>query len=148
MKYNILETIMGFVVLLAVAIFLIYGVKTAKVDTKKENQNIYAIFENVSGLKIGDNVQISGINVGKIINLELNTDTYEAKVLMGLNNKIKLPEDTTARITSSSMLGRNYIEISPGISNTYLKDKEVIFDTSSAVSFSDMLGKMIYSNSK
>ena len=29
-----------------------------------------------------------------------------------------------------------------------LKDKEVIFDTSSAVSFSDMLGKMIYSNSK
>ena len=148
MKYNILETIMGFVVLLAVAIFLIYGIKTAKVDTKKENQNIYAIFENVSGLKIGDNVQISGINVGKIINLELNTDTYEAKVLMGLNNKIKLPEDTTARITSSSMLGRNYIEISPGISNTYLKDKEVIFDTSSAVSFSDMLGKMIYSNSK
>ena len=144
MKYNILETIMGFVVLLAVAIFLIYGIKTAKVDTKKENQNIYAIFENVSGLKIGDNVQISGINVGKIINLELNTDTYEAKVLMGLNNKIKLPEDTTARITSSSMLGRNYIEISPGISNTYLKDKEVIFDTSSAVSFSDMLGKMIY----
>ena len=148
MKYNILETIMGFVVLIAVAIFLIYGIKTAKVDTKKENQNIYAIFENVSGLKIGDNVQISGINVGKIINLELNTDTYEAKVLMGLNNKIKLPEDTTARITSSSMLGRNYIEISPGISNTYLKDKEVIFDTSSAVIFSDMLGKMIYSNSK
>ena len=49
MKYNILETIMGFVVLLAVAIFLIYGIKTAKVDTKKENQNIYAIFENVSG---------------------------------------------------------------------------------------------------
>ncbi len=147
MKYNFLETIMGAIVILVAAVFLIYGVNTVKVDSK-QSKNIYAVFENASGLKIGDNVKISGINVGKIIKLELDTESYEAKVLMGLDQKIKLPEDTTARITSSSILGGNHIEIAPGISEILLKDEEIIYDTTSVVSFSDMLGKMIYSTNK
>ena len=144
MKYNLLETIMGAIVLIVAISFVIFGINTAKINSKSEIK-ISALFENVSGLKIGDNVKVSGINIGKIIDLNLNKETYEAEVLMSLEKNINLPEDTSARITSSNLLGGSYIEIIPGVSEKVLKENETIFDTTSSVSFTDLLGKMIFS---
>ena len=70
---------------------------------------------------MGDHVKISGINVGKILNLDLDIENYNAMVLVNLNDNVKIPDDSSARITSSSLLGGNFIDIIPGSSETYLK---------------------------
>ncbi len=145
MKYNFIETIMGAIVLIVAVSFVVFGINTAKINTKDEII-IDALFENVAGLNIGDNVKVSGINVGKIIDLKLVRETNEAQVLMSLEKNINLPEDTSARITSSNLLGGSYVEIIPGVSEKILKDNETIYDTTSSVSFTDLLGKMIFSN--
>ena len=106
------------------------------------------IFGSSAGLKNGDNVKISGINVGKITSLDLNLEDYNAKVDVKLNENIKIPDDSSARITSSSLLGGNFIDIIPGGSDTYIKPNDTIYDTSDPVSFTDMLGKVIYSGNK
>ncbi len=147
MKYNLIETLMGALVLIVAISFVVFGIKTAKINSKNEIV-ISALFENVAGLKIGDNVKLSGIDIGKIIDLKLKRDTNEAQVMMSLEKNINLPEDTSARITSASLLGGSYIEIIPGVSDKYLKENEIIFDTTSSVSFTDLLGKMIFSNNK
>ena len=98
-----------------------------------------------SGLKNGDDVKISGINVGKIIKLDLEPDDYNAKIYIKLNNEIKIPDDSQARITSSSLLGGNFLDIIPGSSETYLKPDDIIYDTTDAVSFTDLLGKVVFS---
>ena len=114
MKYNLLETIMGGIVLIVAVFFVIFGIKTAKINSNNEIV-ISGLFENVAGLKIGDNVKVSGINVGKIIDFKLIEETHEAQVLMSLEKNINLPDDTSARITSSNLLGGSHIELIPGI---------------------------------
>jgi phospholipid/cholesterol/gamma-HCH transport system substrate-binding protein len=147
MRYNPVETLMGGIVLITAICFLILGMKTVN-DNQKEGYQISLIFGSSAGLKNGDHVKISGINVGKILNLELNMENYNAKVIVNLNDNIKVPDDSSARITSSSLLGGNFIDIIPGSAETYLKFDDIIYDTKDSVSFTDLLGKAVFSNNK
>ncbi len=147
MKYNLMEVTMGFLVLLTAVSFLIFGINTNKLNSN-EKIFISVVFEDSTGLKIGGLVKVSGVNVGKIEDLKLLTDSYEARATISIDKSINLPDDSSARITSSGLLGSNYIEIVPGISEGVLKERDTIFDTTGSVSFTDLLGKMIFSNSK
>ena len=147
MKYNLMEVTMGFLVLLPAVSFLIFGINTNKLNSN-EKIFISVVFEDSTGLKIGGLVKVSGVNVGKIEDLKLLTDSYEARATISIDKSINLPDDSSARITSSGLLGSNYIEIVPGISEVVLKERDTIFDTTGSVSFTDLLGKMIFSNSK
>ena len=147
MRYSLIEILMGAIVLTIAIGFLSLGMQSIN-SNKKVGYDISLIFGSSAGLKNGDNVKISGINVGKIINLDLNLDDYNAKVAIKLNQNIKIPDDSSARITSTSLLGGNFIDIIPGVSDTYMKPNEIIYNTSDPVSFTDMLGKVIYSGNK
>ena len=147
MRYSSVEILMGAVVLVTAISFLILGLQSINTN-QKDGYNISLIFGSSAGLKTGDSVKISGIDVGKIIKLDLDLDDYNAKIHINLSNEVKIPEDSSARITSSSLLGGNFLDIIPGSSETFLKPNDIIYDTSDSVSFIDMLGKMIFSGSK
>ena len=147
MRYNPVETLMGGIVLITAICFLILGMKTVN-DNQKNGYQISLIFGSSAGLKNGDHVKISGINVGKILNLELDLENYNAKVVVNLNDNIKVPDDSSARITSSSLLGGNFIDIIPGSAETYLKFDDIIYNTKDSVSFTDLLGKAVFSSNK
>ena len=142
-----MEVTMGFLVLLTAVSFLIFGINTNKLNSN-EKIFISVVFEDSTGLKIGGLVKVSGVNVGKIEDLKLLTDSFEARATISIDKSINLPDDSSARITSSGLLGSNYIEIVPGISEVVLKERDTIFDTTGSVSFTDLLGKMNFSNSK
>ena len=147
MRYSSVEILMGAVVLVTAISFLILGLQSINTN-QKDGYNISLIFGSSAGLKTGDSVKISGIDVGKIIRLDLDLDDYNAKIHINLSNEVKIPEDSSARITSSSLLGGNFLDIIPGSSETFLKPNDIIYDTSDSVSFIDMLGKMIFSGNK
>ena len=147
MRYSSVEILMGAVVLVTAISFLILGLQSINTN-QKDGYNISLIFGSSAGLKTGDSVKISGIDVGKIIKLDLDLDDYNAKIHINLSNEVKIPEDSSARITSSSLLGGNFLDIIPGSSETFLKPNDIIYDTSDSVSFIDMLGKMIFSGNK
>ena len=147
MRYSPIEIVMGAMVLVVAVGFLILGMESIN-NNQKEGYNISLIFGSTSGLKNGDDVKISGINVGKITKLDLDVDDYNARVMVKLFDKIKIPDDSSARITSSSLLGGNYLDIVPGTSDTFLSPNDVIYDTSDPVSFTDMLGKIVFSGNK
>ena len=147
MRYSPIEIVMGAIVLIVAIGFLILGMQSIS-NNQKEGYNISLIFGSTSGLKNGDDVKISGINVGKITKLDLDIDDYNARVMVKLFDNIKIPDDSSARITSSSLLGGNYLDIVPGSSDTFLSPNDVIYDTSDPVSFTDMLGKIVFSGNK
>ena len=147
MKYSLIETLMGFSVILVAILFLIFGFSLEK-NINSKNISISAVFENVTGLSIGDKVKISGITVGKIRNFELEKDEFEVIVKLEVDRNISIPDDSTAKISSSSLFGGKFLEIVPGSSENSLKDKSVIYDTQTSLSFTDMIGKMIMSSGK
>ena len=105
-----------------------------------------AVFENSTGLRIGDNIKISGINIGKVIDLKLDKNSFESIVYFQINSSLKIPEDSQAKIKTSSLLGGYYVDILPGNSKIFLKENETIYDTTGSVSLTDLVGKMIFSN--
>ena len=147
MKYSLIETLMGFSVILISMLFLLFGFSLEK-NINYKKISISAIFDNVTGLSIGDKVKISGITVGKIKNFKLEKEEFEVMVELEVDKQIKIPDDSTAKISSSSLFGGKFLEIVPGSSEIFLKDKSVIYDTQTSLSFTDMIGKMIMSTGK
>ena len=146
MRYSLIEILLGAIVLLTAIGFLTLGMQS--INNQKDGYSISLIFGSTAGLKNGDDVKISGINVGKIIKLELNLEDYNAKVDIMINNDIKIPDDSSAKITSSTLLGGNFLDIIPGSSEQNLNPSDVIYDTTDPVSFTEMLGKVIFSSNK
>ena len=143
LKRSTLEILMGLVVLAGAAIFamLVYQASNIK---SANGYLIHAEFGTTGGLSVGDEVRLSGIKVGQIVGQSLDPVTYAARIHMRIEDAVKLPADTSARITAASLLGGNFLELLPGADDGFLLEGTVIFDTRDPVSLSDLLGKIVF----
>ena len=143
MQRNMLEIVMGAVVLLAAAGFIALAYEAA--DMKgADGYEISAEFGSTGGLVVGDDVRISGIKVGQITRQQLDPVTFVARISMAIDPAIKLPADSSARITAASLLGGNVLELLPGAALDNLKDGAVIYNTRDPISLTDLLGKAVF----
>lgn len=85
-------------------------------------------YKSVSGLKVGNNVRFSGINVGTVDNIEIVNDT-SVRVDMLLQENIQkfIRSDCKATIGSEGIIGDRILTISQGSSNNpEIKDGQVM----------------------
>ena len=143
MKENVLEILVGSIVLVFAFVFVIFSLSNTGFQQK--GKFINAEFGNVAGLKVGDEVLIAGIKVGEVSSNTLDSKTYLAVVKLNLQSDIFIPEDSVAKISSASLLGGQYVEIIPGASDQMLKDDETIYDTRDPISLTDLLGQAVFS---
>lgn len=144
MKRNIIETVIGAVVLFVAGFFLVFSYKTANVGTVS-GYMVSANFTGIGGLKVGDDVQISGVKIGSVSNVELNPDTYLAKVTMSIDPTVKLPTDTAALISSESLLGGRYLALEPGAEEDMIENGGRIQYTQAPQNLEQLLGQFIFS---
>ena len=144
MQRNMLETVMGAIVLLTAVAFISLAYEAANIRGT-DGYELEAEFGATGGLSVGDDVRISGIKVGRISRQELDPVTYAARIVMSLDERIRIPADSSARITAASLLGGNYLELIPGADEDIMKPGEVIYDTRDPVSLTDLLGKAVFS---
>jgi len=147
MKRNVIETVLGAVVLLVAIVFLGFSYSSANVGDV-DGYPITADFSGIGGLSIGDSVQISGVKVGSIAKIELKPDDYMARVTMEIDDAIKLPDDTSAFISSESLLGGKYMELQPGASEEMMTTGGHIEFTQAPQNLEQLLGKFIFSMDK
>tara|TARA_B100001094_G_scaffold131698_1_gene127476 strand:+ start:272 stop:712 length:441 start_codon:yes stop_codon:yes gene_type:complete len=143
MKENVLEILIGSIVLIFAFVFVIFSLSSAGLQQK--GKFINAEFGNIAGLKVGDDVLIAGIKVGEVSSNTLDSKSYLAIVKLNLKNNIFIPDDSIAKISSASLLGGQYVEIIPGASDEMLKDDETIYDSRDPVSLTDLLGQAVFS---
>ena len=144
MQRNMLETVMGAIVLLTAVAFVSLAYEAANIR-KNDGYELEAEFGATGGLSVGDYVRISGIKVGRISRQELDPVPYAARIVMSLDERIRIPADSSARITAASLLGGNYLELIPGADEDMMQPGEVIYDTRDPVSLTDLLGKAVFS---
>ena len=143
LKRSTLEILMGLVVLAGAAIFAVLVYQASNVKSAN-GYLIHAEFGTTGGLSIGDEVRLSGIKVGQVVGQSLDPVTYGARIDMRIEDALKLPSDTSARITAASLLGGNFLELLPGADDDLMTEGTVIFDTRDPVSLSDLLGKIVF----
>ena len=144
MQRNMLETVMGAIVLVTAVAFVSLAYEAANIRGT-DGYELEAEFGATGGLSVGDDVRISGIKVGRISRQELDPVTYAARIVMSLDERIRIPADSSARITAASLLGGNYLELIPGADEDMMQPGEVIYDTRDPISLTDLLGKAVFS---
>jgi phospholipid/cholesterol/gamma-HCH transport system substrate-binding protein len=108
--------------------------------------HLYANFDEVGGLAPRSPVVIGGVKVGQVKTIELSpTGDFRARVLIDIDQNLKLPDDTAASILTQGVLGSQYIGLEPGGSETLLEDKGEIAYTQSAVVIERLIGRVIQS---
>ena len=142
MKSDIFEFIVGLGVIIIAGWFILSVVsKSDKLSNISETTNYIASFNDVSGISVGSNIKLAGVTVGKVLELKLDEINYTAEMVLGINRKIKIPNDSEIIITSEGLLGGNYVSISPGGSDIFLKANEKFSFTQSSLSLNNLIQK-------
>ena len=144
MKSDIFEFIVGLGVIIIAGWFILSVVsKSDKLSNISETTKYIASFNDVSGISVGSNIKLAGVNVGRVLELKLDEINYTAEMVLGINRKIKIPNDSEIIITSEGLLGGNYVSISPGGSDIFLKANEKFSFTQSSLSINNLIQKFI-----
>lgn len=144
MSNNVIETVMGAVVLTVAGGFLYFAYQNSNVKSV-EGYELKADFSSVSGIGMGSDVRIGGIKIGVVEALDLDPKTYDAVVSMRIKNEVKLPKDSSAAVQSASLLGEKFVTIAPGGDEEVLKDGDTIAYTQASVNLEEMIGKFVFS---
>ena len=137
------ETIMGIVVIVIAALFLLFSYRGSDLQVVK-GYTVTAHFLKVGGLTIGSDVRINGIKVGTVVSQKLNPEDYVAEIQMSLAPDIKLPKDSVAVIAGDGLMGNKYIKIEPGKDSEVLADGDELTKTKDFKTLEDMVGEIIF----
>ena len=111
--------------------------------TGAKSYTLNAEFNNISGVKLGADIQISGVTVGKVRQLRLNEDNL-AMVAMQIDKGVKVPVDSIASVKSQGIIGDKFIQITLGGDETLYQPGETIVDTESAVDLESLISKFAF----
>ena len=138
-----IETIMGLVVLIVAGLFLLFAYKVSDLQVVK-GYEIKAEFVKVGGLSVGSDVQLNGIKIGTVVSQRLNTETYNAEVLLSISPDVKLPKDSEISIAADGLLGDKFVKVTPGKSSELFENGDTATNVKSFKTLEDLVGEIIF----
>jgi phospholipid/cholesterol/gamma-HCH transport system substrate-binding protein len=139
------KLIVGLFALAGIVALGILSLRLGKIELfNNKGYVIYANFDNISGLKTGDQVEIAGVQVGKVISISLKD--YRASVGLRINDGVHVDTEAIASIKTSGIIGDKYVSISLGGGEHNIADGGVIRRTQSAFVLEDAIGQLINGN--
>ena len=148
MTSRTIEILVGLFVAAAIAAFFMLAMSVSNMSSygAGENYELMARFDNVGGLKVRSPVSAGGVKIGRVTDIQYNSDSYEAIVSMEIDEQYnKFPVDTAASILTSGLLGEQFVGFEPGAEEEYLKAGDVIDLTQSALVLEQIIGQFLYS---
>lgn len=120
-----------------------------KMQVGKDTYRITARFSNVADLKNRAPVKIGGVTVGLVEKITLDPVEFDAVVEMKIDRRYsEIPNDSSASILTSGVLGDRYVGLDPGGSLEALTDGDQIFVTQSAVVLETLISKYLFNTDK
>lgn len=111
-----------------------------------DGYTIKARFDNIGGLKVRSPVASSGVRIGRVTDIQYDSESYEAVVTLSIESQYdKFPVDTAASILTSGLLGEQYVGLEPGAEEEYLISGAEVDITQSALVLEQIIGQFLYS---
>ena len=143
MQNSVVETLIGAAVITVAALFLTFAYTSTGAGAVA-GYDVVARFDRVDGVNVGTDVRLSGIKVGTVAGLTLDPKSYNAVATLSIKNDVKLPEDSSIRVTSEGLLGSQYLSIDPGGSDKMIAAGGQIENTHGAIDLIGLLGKAVF----
>lgn len=112
--------------------------------TFQPTYQVSARFDNIGGLKPRAPVKSAGVVVGRVAEIRFDDQTYQATVVMTLEERYKFPKDTSAKILTSGLLGEQYIGLEPGGDSDMMAQGSKLTQTQSAIVLENLIGQFLY----
>lgn len=143
-----IEITVGLFMLMAILALLVLAFKVSglSLSLSKRGYTVTAKFANIGALKPRAAVTLAGVKIGQVEAIYLNTDSYMAEVSMIIDAAVDaIPVDSTASILTAGLLGANYISLTPGFEDAFLKQGDHIDNTNQALILENLIGQLLFS---
>ncbi|HJP97466.1 MAG TPA: outer membrane lipid asymmetry maintenance protein MlaD [Rhodanobacteraceae bacterium] len=140
----------GLFILLGFAALAYLATQTTSVANVSHGSTyaIKARFSNIGQLKDRAPVKIAGVRIGYVESIRLEPQRMDALVTMAIDKHYNdIPDDSSAAIFTSGLLGDQYVGIQPGGSPEVLKNGDEMVLTQSAMRLEDLIGKFLVNGS-
>jgi len=144
MRRNLIETVMGAVVIVVAIGFLIMAFQSTSTGGPS-GYEVTVEFTDVTGISVGSDVRMAGVKVGTVTRQELDPETFLAVVTLSIDEEIQLPEDSSARILLNGLLGGSFVGLEPGGAEESIPPGGAIEYAQGSVNLMDLLGRFIFS---
>jgi phospholipid/cholesterol/gamma-HCH transport system substrate-binding protein len=145
MKQSSVELGVGVFVLLGIICVGYLTLRLGEVEVLRDDYYLLnARFTSVTGLKVGAQVEIAGVQVGQVDAISLDYKEFVALVRLKLKQGIQLSEDAIASVQTAGLLGDKFIQLSQGGSDQMLKPGDRIIETEPALNIEDLIRKYAF----
>ncbi len=141
------EIWVGIFILLGLAALTMLAVQVSNAGGGGGNTfRVTAHFSNVGGLNEKAPVMIGGVRVGRVGDITIDRESYEAVVGMDIDARYdNLPADTSAAILTAGLLGAQFIGLLPGADDFYLEEGDRVEITQSAIQLESLISQFMFS---
>jgi phospholipid/cholesterol/gamma-HCH transport system substrate-binding protein len=109
---------------------------------QQQSYAVTAQFDDIGGLKVGAPVTMAGVRIGQVNSISIDATDYRAVVTLGIERRYdRIPDDSNAAIQTSGLLGANYIGITAGASDMFLRQGSQMPFTQSALVLENLINK-------
>lgn len=113
MRNSVFETALGAIVILVAAAFLFFALQTSDSSGGQGEYKLLGRFNDVTGIEAGSDILLAGVKVGRVLDVKVDPQTFEARVTMSMQKGVELPDDSDARVISG-LLGGSHIALQAG----------------------------------
>jgi phospholipid/cholesterol/gamma-HCH transport system substrate-binding protein len=149
---KVLETWVGLFVVLGMASLFFLAMKVsnlADLQVRDDSYRLVARFQNVGSLRVRSPVSMAGVRVGRVSAIRFDNQNYEAVVEMRIDPDYdKIPTDTTANILTAGLLGEQYVGLSAGGSDEFLKNNDEIELSQSALVLEEVISRFLFNKAE
>jgi len=139
------ETIVGIFVVLGLAAITFMAVKLGNVSPVGDNTyTLYAAFNTVSGLRVGNAVEMLGLEIGRVASFRMDQKNQQAIAALRIQKGIEVFDDAIASIKTAGLIGDKYVSIDPGGGGELLAAGDTILETESPVDIGDLISKYAF----
>jgi phospholipid/cholesterol/gamma-HCH transport system substrate-binding protein len=143
MKRSALDLAVGVFVILGILALGWLSIRLGKVELwGSGNYTVYADFPSAGGLKPGTTIEIAGVQVGRVTGIRL--DNFQARVVMSIQNGVKLTQDSIASIKTKGLIGEKFVQISPGGSDKIIPPNGKISEVEPPIDLEELLSKYVF----
>lgn len=135
------EIIVGLFILAGAGALLFLALQVSGLSLKSagDTYTVYAYFNDAGGLSARGRVSLAGVTVGRIREVTLDQETFQARVALDIDASVEIPADSSAIIRTSGLLGEQYIDISVGGDMESLAQGDTFYETQSALNIERLI---------
>ena len=124
--------------------FYVYAVTRQPHNSGAGRYVLQAIFLSSNGLRVGGDVRMAGVKVGTVSAITLDPIAFVTRVEFKLDDRYRLPSDTSLGIGSSGFTAANALLIDPGHRSQMLSAGETIRNTHEMLSLEQTVSQYIF----